>query len=115
MSLKRYIYYHDVRRFGFWHVITTQELDKKLEELGPDILQQRELPIKDIVKRFRRYNNQNICIVLMNGKTLSGIGNYIKSEILYRTRVAPLAQVSNISDAVLYQLYHEASSVALQA
>lgn len=110
---KGHFYYHDLRSFGFWHKLSTKEIDNKIDGFGPDILQEQGLPIDSIIPRFRRRNNNNICDALINkSDILSGIGNYIKAEILYENRVNPLCKVSDLTDEILYELYRSACRVA---
>jgi formamidopyrimidine-DNA glycosylase len=110
-----HFYYHDVRRFGFWHHLSAQELKKKIDSFGPDVLQEQDVPAELIVQRFRRRNHCNICDALINkSDILSGIGNYIKAEILWDCYVYPLAQVKDLDDATLYALYKSACRVAYE-
>lgn len=109
-----HFYYHDVRRFGRWTYMTRSELNRKLRDLGTDILQE-VLPDKTIIDMFRKYNKKNICKVLMDQSTLAGVGAYIKAEILYSARIWPFADVRNIPDESLIDLYHAACDIAKRA
>ena len=110
-------YYNSIRNFGFIHYLTEQELGKKLALLGPSILDVAgPLSQKVLVQRWRRGDGRNICDVLVSNQNLiSGIGNYIKAEILYSVGVHPLAIVKALDDDTLYQLYIAAVQIAQNA
>ncbi len=106
-------YYHSTRHFGHIKLLTDAELDLKLATLGPDILDPNPLSKEQVVSIWRKKPTANICRVLLEDQNLiCGIGNYIKSEILYRSRVYPFATVDKLTDDTLYQLYLEARIVA---
>jgi formamidopyrimidine-DNA glycosylase len=44
--------------------------------------------------------------VLMNQKVISGIGNYLRSEILYVSKINPFRIVKNISDNELKEIFN---------
>jgi DNA-formamidopyrimidine glycosylase len=75
-----------------------------LSKLGPDILTEEfTLPIwKQIVLKHK---NKNITALLMNQKILSGIGNYIKSEVLFYAKISPLRKTSSLSNPEIEKLY----------
>lgn len=116
------IYFVDPRHFATFKIITNPTiLIKKLKELGPDLVAEFTnynsqflksinyyQPInQDIfIDRLRKYNTQNITNVLMNQKIFSGIGNYLKSEILYHAKIYPLSKISDLNDEQLKSLYN---------
>jgi formamidopyrimidine-DNA glycosylase len=109
-------YYHDIRRFGFIHYLSEKELKNKLSELGPSILDEIMLSCTDLAKIWRRGNNKNICVLLLNHQEyISGIGNYLKAEALYRCGVHPLALTRDIPDDILYNIYCTVSQLARAA
>ena len=58
------------------------------------------------LERLRKYNDKKIGIVIMNQKCISGIGNYLRAEILYRINVNPFisAREALQSNPEIYQL-----------
>jgi len=92
------VYYNDVRNFGTLKFIDDKKvLDKKLKSLGPDILT-TTIDDKDYKKRFTSKPNKTIAECLMNQSVVSGVGNYLKAEILYCSKVSPHRKVKDISD-----------------
>lgn len=107
--------YRSQRHFGRICHLTTSELNRRLRDLGPSILDSSCLAHEDIVQRFQRFKRRNICVALMDQTLFSGIGNYIKSETLYLSKVNPNARVSELTEEQLYWLYCNARLTAQTA
>jgi len=110
------IYYVDARNFGnwnFWH--GKSELNKKLNDLGHDVITESNLSKKTIVDAFRKYDHWNVSKVLLSQKVLAGPGNYIRAESLYDAKIYPYAKISDLSDANLYKLYKSVVKIAKHA
>lgn len=94
------IYYNDMRNFGTFKFINDKKiLDKKLKTLGNDILE------KDFTKEYvlkilnnKKKNNKTIVEILMNQKLFCGLGNYLKSEILYESKISPHRLLKDINE-----------------
>jgi formamidopyrimidine-DNA glycosylase len=89
------LYFNDIRNFGTFQVKTRSDLEKKLKSIGPDMLSN---PPDDFIARLRKYNHKNICEVIMNQKVISGVGNYIKAESLWYSRINPHVFVKDLTD-----------------
>ena len=76
----------------------------KLESLGPDLLD-ISYSFSDFKQRIRQYNNNEIPTVLMNQSIFCGVGNYLKSEILYASKISPYRKVKDIPDEELELLF----------
>ncbi len=99
------IWFFDIRRFG--NIYFSNDpifISNKLNSIGQDMLSSPPNLnyFKDLLKKK---NNWNICKVLMDQSIISGIGNYIKSEVLYRSKISPYKKVSELSDEQLNNLY----------
>lgn len=99
-------YYRDSRRFGTFRIFRASdgELQRKLDSLGPDMLSDPPTA-SQFIDRLRRKSHWNITKALMDQSVVSGIGNYIKAEVLYRARISPWVSVSDLSDAQLTEIY----------
>lgn len=95
------LYFNDIRNFGTFQVKTQSDLEKKLKSIGPDMLSN---PPDDFIGILRKYDHKNICEVLMNQKVISGVGNYIKAESLWYSRINPCALVKDLTDKNLETL-----------
>ena len=83
------VYFNDIRNFGtLKYVETEKELQDKLNTLGPDVLSSyvdTEL-FKNCLDKKPKWS---IAKALMNQSVVSGIGNYLKAEILYAAKISP--------------------------
>jgi DNA-formamidopyrimidine glycosylase len=80
--------------------MTFEETEKKLLELGPDPLT-HDIHIDQFRNRLYKKNKKGqktICEALMNQKTVAGVGNYIKAEVLWLSRVSPLRKVNELKE-----------------
>jgi DNA-formamidopyrimidine glycosylase len=103
---KNKIYFTDVRNFGTIKFDSKKELDKKLNCLGPDLLQEKinsniiKKRFFNLIKKFPKKKNKEIVKVLMNQTNKngigSGIGNYLAPEILYRAKISPHTKIIDI-------------------
>lgn len=101
---KRFVYYDDMMNYGSVMLITKEVNDRKLASMGDDIyIIQYSRFLENI--RNSVYENKQIVVPLMNQKVVSGIGNYIKSEVLYRSNISPLTKTKNISNTSMKKLY----------
>jgi len=106
------VFYNCVRNFGHVWILNNYELAKKLSTIGPCILDPVIAKESIVINRLRKKNNKTICEALMDQSVISGIGNYIKAEILYYVKLHPLTLIKNITDDQLYRLYMEARDLA---
>lgn len=101
------IYFFDTLSFGTMKIVDNiEELNKKLKSLAPDIM--------DLETTFEIFKNQiikkvnlekPIGNVIMNQKVISGIGNYLRADILWLSRISPFRLVKDINDKELKLIY----------
>lgn len=98
------IFFTDPRRFGTLKFVKgSKQLVEKLESLGPDIMK----PITDdlFMERIRAFGKKKTIVeVMMDQSVFAGIGNYIKSEALYRSKISPHRDCLSLSDTELVKL-----------
>jgi DNA-formamidopyrimidine glycosylase len=105
------IFYDDQRRFGTMKFTNDmQVLKNKLSQIGPDILNDKEFDIADWLAIFHKPRNQNKLLVklITDQKIISGIGNYLRAEILYEAKLSPHRIIHTLSDKELSKLYKAA-------
>ena len=91
-------YYTDVRNFGtLKFVFEKEDLRKKINTLGPDMLSQ-DVPYILFKERIKKKLNWSVAKTIMNQGVISGVGNYVKAEALWRSKISPLRKVSSLSD-----------------
>tara|TARA_R110000787_G_scaffold243862_1_gene349834 strand:- start:166 stop:975 length:810 start_codon:yes stop_codon:yes gene_type:complete len=83
------LYFNDVRNFGTLKIIlSNKDLDKKLKSLGPDILSSY-VDAELFKSRLDKKPNWSVAKALMDQSVVSGVGNYLKAEILYASEISP--------------------------
>jgi formamidopyrimidine-DNA glycosylase len=91
--------YNDPRRFGLMKIVTRAELDSiaELRYLGPEPL---GAEFNDsYLRRVTRGRTATIKNLLMDQRTVAGIGNIYASEILFRARVRPTRRAGKVTMA----------------
>ena len=83
------VFFNDIRNFGTLKYVTTdKELKDKLSTLGPDVLNSY-VDTELYKKRLDKKPKWSIAKAIMNQSVVSGIGNYLKAEILYAAKISP--------------------------
>ena len=85
------IYFKDQRHFGTLKFVQEAGMTKKLKQLGPDVLSV-ELTKDKWLSLCKKYGHWTMPKLIMNQGKISGIGNYLKCEVLYMARISPIDQ-----------------------
>jgi len=104
------LFYHDTLSFGTLKVINNvEELNKKLKTLGPDIMDE-DTNLELFLNQIKKSKNLNkeIGIVLMDQKIISGLGNYLRADILYLSKIDPFRKVNKLSDEEIKNIFNNA-------
>jgi formamidopyrimidine-DNA glycosylase len=106
-----FLYFTDVRNFGtIGFLKDSKKLQSKIKSLGRDVVNEN-IPDIDFISLLRKYNKSNICDVLMRQDILSGIGNYIKAEALWLSKIYPMSNLEDLDDHVLIDLKYSIKKV----
>ena len=83
------LFFKDVRKFGKIKIISKKEIDdkykKEFDMLNNDYDFKKHL--NHLNKRIS--DKKSICAAIMDQKLFPGVGNYIKSETLYKSKIHP--------------------------
>ena len=93
------LYFNDTRNFGTIKFVgDKKELINKLESLGPDMMTSN-ITDEELKSRlmFMR-SEKTVAQAIMDQNVISGVGNYIKSEALYRARISPNRLIKDLKD-----------------
>ena len=71
-------------------------LQEELNKLGPDILTD-EINLPTWNNLINKHAKKNITTFLMNQSIISGVGNYIKAEALYYSKISPLRKTGSLT------------------
>lgn len=101
------VYFDDSRHFGNLTLMSEQDYREKLGKIGPDLLAE-DISLEQWTREFRssRRSGMQICDFLMKQEYFSGIGNYLKAEILYRSKIRP--------DRTLWEIHDDEMVTILQ-
>lgn len=121
------IIYDDIISYGNFTITNWSGAIEKMKSFGPDLLQ-AVAPITEIhpviqsilpslyfqkvtLEMFQaglqnsRRGHMEVCKFLLKQEYFSGIGNYLKAEILYRARISPFRQVRTLTQEEIKNLY----------
>jgi DNA-formamidopyrimidine glycosylase len=106
------VYYTDVRRFGRLEFGKNfGDIKTIFDKLGPDVLNDSSFNFKTFKKIAEKKKRTNITRFLMDQENLSGIGNYLKAEILYASKISPHRTVGNLEEKELKTLYENVKKI----
>jgi formamidopyrimidine-DNA glycosylase len=103
-SDKSCLYFEDMRMFGSLHLFHgEQKLTSRLNKLGPDMFYCDQETFLSVLEK--KGKARTLPKVLMKQEWLSGIGNYVKSEALYRAKISPTRVIPNVTLGERIELY----------
>ena len=101
---KQKIFFNDQRHFGTIKFVNDEKIHlKKLASLGPDMLSNPPDDVEFSVRILKK-SHRTIVENIMDQSIISGVGNYVKSEALYRASVSPHRIVTELSSLELVSL-----------
>lgn len=93
------VYFNDQRNFGTLKMVPgRQELVKKLQSLGPDMLSEQVSDARFTDSLMKR-PDWTLAEALMDQSLVCGVGNYVKAESLYRAQLSPHREVKSLGPA----------------
>jgi len=94
---KRSLHFNDPRRFG--NLIFTDEpgLNRVLARIGRDLIRE-DLPRDDWEQILNKGQRRLVGQFLLDQDLIAGIGNYLRSDILYLARLHPDRKISSLTD-----------------
>jgi formamidopyrimidine-DNA glycosylase len=81
------LYFSDKRRFGTLLTGNDDYFDSRVNNIGPDIFSSNLTPEYIMLKAKRSKQTKPITKFMMDQSVLAGVGNYLKSEILYAASI----------------------------
>jgi formamidopyrimidine-DNA glycosylase len=99
--------FYDTLSFGTIKIFNETELQKKLASLGSDIMDP-DYKFSDFYDHImiRRNLTKPIGNVLMDQKVISGIGNYLRADCLWMSKISPFRKVKDLSETELKNIFH---------
>jgi len=114
-SDKTLLIYNDVRRFGFFILENTKNINnnKFLKNLGPEPFSNK-LTVNILKKRIKN-SNRYIKNFLMDQKFIAGIGNIYASEILFKSKIHPTISAKSLGSFQIKKLIKSIKQVLYSA
>ncbi len=101
------IFFIDPRSFGQISMVHDNDLENYLGSVGIDLLSESEKVTSElwlITMKRKPYINWQICKYLLHQEEFSGIGNYLKGDILWISKIKPDRKISSLSDEEIENL-----------
>ncbi len=100
------LYFYDQLSFGTISILTSEEqLAAKLATLGPDIMAP-ETTFEEFAAGIRRQASKDIGTAIVNQKYVAGIGNYLRADALWLSKISPFRKVKDLTDQELSALFY---------
>lgn len=101
------IYFTDMRNFGTIRFsFDPKSLQDKLSIIGPDILELDTNQTYLFSRLLKIKTNKPIAQLLLNQPIISGIGNYLRADILWYAKLSPYRTIKSLSKTELNNLYN---------
>jgi formamidopyrimidine-DNA glycosylase len=82
-----------------------EQLEAKLATLGPDIMSP-ETTFEEFAAGIKRQKTKDIGTAIVNQKYVSGIGNYLRADALWLSKISPFKKVSVLTEEELKKLFY---------
>jgi len=110
-----FLYYNDIRKFGWVRLYTKEQLAKVFEQMGmgPEPLS-KDFTIDYLRQRIRQRPRNRVKQFIMDNKILVGVGNIYSDEVCYYAKVRPDRRVETLTDKEI-KLIHSGIAKILKA
>lgn len=108
VSGNRYVYMDDTIHYGSIQAIVTEaEFKHVFKAVGPDFLR-NTITIQDYTTVIRkpRLRNKDLASFLLDQSKFSGVGNYLRAEIMFEAKVAPQRLLGTLTDQEITLLHY---------
>lgn len=109
LHFEKPIYFHDTRKFGTFSVMKYSEYIDSLKH--NDMF---EIDFDTFVINLRKKNSE-VCGVLLDQNYISGIGNYLRAEILYEANVYPGKYTRDLTHTELVSIFNAMKSIGKES
>jgi DNA-formamidopyrimidine glycosylase len=102
------LYFDDKLHWGLVNTyLNKSSFDEKMKDIGPDWINEK-ITLDFFTQKIKnkRIKTNQIVQFITNQKYISGIGNYLKAEILYDAKIKPDRILEELSDKDIETLYN---------
>ena len=101
------LWFKDQIHYGTLKYVELEEAVEKMISLGPDVtVDDPAFTYQYLEQIVNRYPKWDAAKLLMEQSKISGIGNYLKAEILYDSKIAPHRLCSTLKQEEIIALYN---------
>lgn len=99
------VWFSDQLHYGTLKVVSVAQWRAKLRSLGKDVLRSPPFSGQWFERLLDKHAAWTAPRLLMDQSKVSGIGNYLKAEVLYAARIDPHARLGDLDAAARRRLY----------
>lgn len=99
-----HLYFNDIRKFGWIKLLSGEELDREMKNIGPDPIASY-FKLKEFQQRLLKHKSKMIKPVLMDQSVIAGLGNIYAAEVCFRAGVMPTRKINTLSNKDFDNLY----------
>ncbi len=112
---KSVLYFNDMRKFGYLKLVSAETKDKILAmRFGPDAFSPK-LSLKTFKAILEHRKKSRLKAVLMDQRSIAGIGNIYADEICFMARLRPQRKINTLSVDEVKWLFHSLTKVLAHA
>lgn len=99
-----YLYYNDLRQFGWIKIVQSSKLKDQsfFKDLGPEFF--KDLTFEKFKQTISK-SNLAIKVLIMDQKKMSGVGNIYANDALFEAKIDPRRKAKNLSEEEIRKLY----------
>ncbi|MBI3397059.1 bifunctional DNA-formamidopyrimidine glycosylase/DNA-(apurinic or apyrimidinic site) lyase [Candidatus Woesebacteria bacterium] len=111
LDRKGFLYYNDLRRFGWLKVIKTSDVETSsfIGKLGPEpfgkIKGKPSLLTRGLFKEILSKSSRPIKIVIMDQEKMGGVGNIYAADALWLAKISPKRSANSLAPNEQIELY----------
>jgi formamidopyrimidine-DNA glycosylase len=99
------VWFTDQLHYGTISLVGTDTMHKRMRRLGPDVLRSPPPSAAKLRRVFDSRPEWTLPRLLMDQSKVSGIGNYLKAEVLYAAKVSPTRTTGSLTDDEFRRVY----------
>jgi DNA-formamidopyrimidine glycosylase len=110
-------FFDDQRHFGSLHICFSEaEVKEVLGAVGPDLLSEDiSFDYYNTVISNKRLESKQICGFLLEQKYFSGVGNWVRAEVLYEACISPHRTLCSLTEDEKYLVYYYSIKILREA
>ena len=109
------LWFKDQLHYGTLKYVTLKDAEKKILSLGPDVTVKDPAFTREYLDTLlNKYQKWELTKLIMDQAKISGIGNYLKAEILYRSRLPPTLLCQDLAPDDVAKLYDAVMDIPYQ-